>query len=343
MDAAVDRKAATRPLGLLGISVIEERAYRVLLERHTATVADVAACLETTRGVARRLLADLEILGLATHTPKVPRVYVAAPPEFAIAALVKQRQAMLERVRVAIPDLEEQSARSNHTIGHEPVLETIRSCAHLGVVLEQLYKSFRSEVMGFQRAPTLAPALNPPRKLRPSVRVRTISDNSILEIPGTLARIKEDVAQGEQARMLPELPFKMLIFDRRAAIISLGRDTLEKAPALLIHGGEMIEALCRLFECAWERATPIIFNHVDGAESNAGGFHATSPEDALIPLLAAGLNDKAIALELGVSSATLNRRMGELMRITGTRTRFQLGWRAALETASSPAAAPKSD
>lgn len=341
MDAAVDRKAATRPLGLLGISVIEERAYRVLLERHTATVADVAACLETTRGVARRLLADLETLGLATHTPKVPRVYVAAPPEFAIAALVKQRQAMLERVRVAIPDLEEQSARS--TSGHEPVLETIRSCAHLGVVLEQLYKSFRSEVMGFQRAPTLAPALNPPRKVRSGVRVRTISDNSILEIPGTLARIKEDIAQGEQARTLPELPFKMLIFDRRAAIISLGRDTLEKAPALLIHGGEMIEALCRLFECAWERAMPIIFGHVDGAESSAGSFHATGPEDALIPLLAAGLNDKAIALELGVSSATLNRRMGELMRISGTRTRFQLGWRAALETASSRAVAPKSD
>ena len=74
MDAAVDRHAATRPLELLGISAIEERAYRMLLERHTATVADIAACLEITRGVARRLLADLEALGLATHTPKVPRV-----------------------------------------------------------------------------------------------------------------------------------------------------------------------------------------------------------------------------------------------------------------------------
>ncbi|HKV66373.1 MAG TPA: helix-turn-helix domain-containing protein [Rhodanobacteraceae bacterium] len=333
MDAAVDRNAAARPLELLGISAIEERAYRILLERHTATVADVAAGLETTSRVARRLLADLEALGLVTHTPKVPRVYIAAPPEFAVAALVKQKQAMLERVRVAIPDLEEQSARSNHAKGHEPVFETIHSCAHLGVVLEQLYKSFRSDAMCFQRAPTLTPALSPPRKQRTGARVRTITDNSVLEIPGTLARIKEDVACGEQARMLPELPFKMMIFDQRAAILSLGRDTLEKAPALLIHGGELIEALCRLFECAWERATPIIFSsHADNAKAGMGD---PDVEDALISLLALGLNDKAIALELGISPATLNRRMSELMRSSGTRTRFQLGWRAAFESVSS--------
>jgi AraC-like DNA-binding protein len=52
---------------------------------------------------------------------------------------------------------------------------------------------------------------------------------------------------------------------------------------------------------------------------------------ALIPLLSAGLNDKAIAAELGISSATLNRRMSDLMKKTGTRTRFQLGWHVALD------------
>lgn len=333
MDAAVGRNAATRPLELLGISAIEERAYRCLLERHVATAAEVAKRLDISLRVARNLLSGLEALGLATHTLKVPRVYIAAPPEFAVAALIKQRQAMLERVRVAIPDLEEQSARSNRVQGHEPVLEQITSCAHLGVVLEQLYKSFRSEAMCFQRTPTLTPTLNPPRKQRAGARVRTITDNSVLEIPGTLARIREDVACGEQARMLPELPFKMMIFDRSAAIISLGRDTLERAPALLIHGGELIEALCRLFECAWERATPLIFSsHADSAKAGAG---EADVEDALIPLLALGLNDKAIALELGISPATLNRRMSELMHASGTRTRFQLGWRAALEAAPS--------
>jgi len=335
MDAAVDRYAAIRPLELLGISVTEERAYRMLLERHTATVADIAASLEITRSVARRLLADLEALGLATHTPKIPRVYVAAPPEFAVAALVKQKQAMLERVRVAIPDLEAHSARSNRADGHDLVLELIENRAHLGAVLGQLYESYRSDVMCFQRAPILAPAVLPPQTPRPGVRVRTISDNSLLETPGALERIKEDVARGEQARMQPALPFKMMIFDRKAAVISLDGDRPEHAPTLLVHGGALLNALCLLFEFVWERATPILLarGSTRGDKGDDDEFAA-----ALVPLLSAGLNDKAIAAELGISSATLNRRMSELMRKTGTRTRFQLGWHAALAaTANGPA------
>lgn len=333
MDAAVDRNAATRPLELLGISAIEERAYRSLLESHTATVADVARRLQTTQRVARRLLADLERLGLATHTPKVPRVYVAAPPEFAVAALVKQKQAILERVRVAIPDLEAHSARGSRADGHEAVLELIESRSQLVAVMRQLYGSYRSEVMSFQRAPWLAASANPPRTVRPGACVRTVSDNSVLEAPGAMERIKEDVAGGEQARMQPELPFKMMIFDRRAAVIALDGEQPERAPTLLIHGGALLNALCLLFEFVWERATPILFGRAagrhdvgDGADD---GFAA-----ALVPLLSAGLNDKAIAAELGISSATLNRRMSELMRKTGTRTRFQLGWRVAMDAAS---------
>lgn len=333
MDAAVNRNAATRPLELLGIDATEERAYRALIECHMATAAEIANRLGISLRVARKLLADLEMLGLATHTPKVPRVYVAAPPEFAVAALIKQRQAMLERVRVAIPGLEEQSARSSHSNGQEPVLELITNRTHLGAVMAQLYESFRSEAMCFQRAPALTPTVSPPRKLRSGARVRTISDNSILGVPGTLARIKDDVAQGEQARMLPALPFKMMIFDRRAAVISLDSEKPEQAPTLLIHGSVLLKALCSLFEFVWDRATPIMFGHIDktGARDARSGEFA----DALIPLLAAGLNDKAIAMELGISPATLNRRMSELMRATGTRTRFQLGWRAALDVAQS--------
>jgi hypothetical protein len=143
------------------------------------------------------------------------------------------------------------------------------------------------------------------------------------------------VARGEQARMQPSLPFKMMIFDRKAAVISLDGDRPENAPTLLVHGGALLDALCLLFEFVWERATPIML-----ARGNARADKADDDEfaAALIPLLSTGLNDKAIAAELGISSATLNRRMSELMRKTGTRTRFQLGWHAAL-FAASPAAA----
>jgi DNA-binding NarL/FixJ family response regulator len=49
----------------------------------------------------------------------------------------------------------------------------------------------------------------------------------------------------------------------------------------------------------------------------------------LISLLAAGLNDKAIAYELGISASTLTRRITEIMHRLDAETRFQLGWLAA--------------
>lgn len=334
-NAARHPDATSRPLELLGIGEVEERAYRALLMRRMATAAEVAKEIRTTPRVARRLLADIEALGLATHTPKVPRVYVASPPEFTITALIKQQQALLERARTAIPDLEEHAAHSGNGNGHDPVLELVSNRAQLGVVLQQMYKSFRTEAMCFQRAPTLAPGILPPRKPRAGTQVRTISDNSMLEIPGMLARLKDDVARGEQARMTETLPFKMMIFDRRAAVLTLNSEMPEKSPTLLVHGGALLKALCLLFEFMWERATPIVFGHGERLASRQG-VRQREMADALMPLLAAGLNDKAIAAELRISSATLNRRIAELMKLYGTRSRFQLGWRAALDASASP-------
>lgn len=340
MDASVDRRGVARPLELLGISASEERVYRMLLECHTATVADVARRLGLARGVARRRLADLEAAGLATHTPKVPRVYVAAPPEFAVGALVKQRQALLERVRVAIPDLEAHAARASHAAGHEPVLEVIENRAQLAAVMVQLYASFRSEAMCFQRAPLLVPDVQPSRKLPAGAKVRTISDDSLLQSAGALARIRQCLVCGEQARMQPRVPFKMAIFDRRAAVVALDGGGAGMPPTLLIHGSVLLRALCVVFECAWDSATPIRFGGACVPESERINGRTHEFAESLVPLLSAGLNDKAIAAELAISSATLNRRMAELMRMTGTRSRFQLGWRLALDaTVAKPSAA----
>jgi sugar-specific transcriptional regulator TrmB len=329
------RDAPARPLELLGISDIEERAYRALLTRRMATAADIAKQIRITPRAARRLLADLESLGLATHTPRVPRVYVASPPEFTVTALIKQRQAELERARTIIPDLEEQSAQADNGNSHGPVLELISNRAQLGVVLQQMYKSFRTEAMCFQRAPTLAPSAVPPRRLRAGMQVRTISDSSMFELPGMMGRLKDDVARGEQARMIETLPFKMMIFDRRAAVLTLDSESPEKSPTLLVHGGALLKALCLLFEFMWERATPIVFGHGDQLKSQHGDARLQEVAESLVPLLAAGLNDKAIAAELGISSATLNRRIAEVMKAFGTRSRFQLGWRAALDASAS--------
>jgi hypothetical protein len=52
--------------------------------------------------------------------------------------------------------------------------------------------------------------------------------------------------------------------------------------------------------------------------------------EELIPLLAAGLNDKAIAHQLRISARTLMRRVVKLHSVLDAHSRFQAGWTLAL-------------
>jgi DNA-binding NarL/FixJ family response regulator len=95
---------------------------------------------------------------------------------------------------------------------------------------------------------------------------------------------------------------------------------------------KLLEALCALFESFWERATPIAFTRSGALQKIETPALPDEVVERVIPLLAAGLNDKSVAHKLGISIATLNRRIAALMKSMDSRTRFQMGWRAAAET-----------
>lgn len=334
MDTTDDRDVATRPLQLLGIGGTEEHVYRALLKHHKASSAQIACDLGISGQAATDSLEDIEALGLATHMPETPKAYVAVEPELAIDALIKQRQLSLEQARVAVPVLMEAFVQPAPNRGEPPVLELITNRAYLRAVVDQMFKSLRNEILLFQKLPVLAPSMRRESVLPPGVQARTISDRALVESTDTLATTVQDVALGEQARTVSTLPFKMMIVDRGIAIITLDGQSPESASTLLIRRGALIEALCQLFEFVWEKATPLFAVHDGRTEpSPYVAEHGMEFAKALIPLMAAGLNDKAIAQELRISASTLNRRIADLMRTEGVRTRFQLGMHLAKRVA----------
>ncbi len=337
MGVSQEQVAPSRPLAALGISDMEECTYRALLARHAATAAEIAKQLSVSQRMANALLASIEAKGLATHTPRKPRVYVAAPPEFTIETLIKQRQAMLEQTREVIPGLKDLAEQAGNARGYDRILEMITNRANLSLVFSQMYGSARSEIVVFQRAPILLPTTRETQRLPEGVRARTISDAECLQTPGVLDWIRHDMERGEEARTYPSLPFKMMLVDRSLGLLTLVSDP--DAPTLLVHRSALLEALCLLFEFAWEKATPILAVQGGKLETGANDARLAETADALIPLLAAGLNDKSIVHEMGISAATLNRRIGDLMKAYGTRTRFQLGWRVAMENSDDATAA----
>lgn len=317
-----------RSLRALGIDDAEERAYRVLLAHRMATVGDIATLLNLPLNAAQRLLSKIENLGLATHSPERPRRYIASPPEVAIEALANRRHADIEQARLTIPELKEQAAGPATSNEREQVVEVITNRAALGQILTQLYQNLQGEAFGFQRAPMLTPVSQ--ETMRQGVRIRSISDATYLDLPGAVDSLRLVTQMGEEARVFPTLPVKMFVVDRRVGLIPLNAGD-PSGPILLVRACALLEALCSLFELIWEKATPIAFTRTGKLEMGKPSTHLSEVAGQLIPLLAAGLNDKAIAHEVGISGTTLTRRIAELMKSSETRTRFQLGWSAALD------------
>lgn len=339
MNVSRGESSRLRPLAVLGISADEELVYRALLTGIASTAEEVARSLALPLRKVQRLLDAIEARALATHSPERPRRYIAASPELAVEALIHRGQAHLERARAAIPELKQQRSAAAVVPDHDSVVELITNRDAERQNFERMHQLARKEVVSLVRPPLRVSRLDIPceedqhyqtlARAR-GVRYRSIIDHDYLALPGAFEHVRWDIRAGEEIRVFPSLPLKLVVADRHIAFIPL---TLEHAdsPTLLVRPSALLDAFVALFESLWERATPLALRD-DGSVSEV--THAAPVDadtDALLSLLAAGLNDKAIAHEVGISSATLSRRIADLMGSLDTRTRFQLGWRAALK------------
>jgi len=349
MPSAPGQHIQASPLEALGISPLEERAYRILLGSRAASAEEVARRIELPLRKTQGLLEAIEAKGLATCLPERPRRYIASPPQFAVEALITQRQTELARARAMISELTKEAPPASGAIDGEHMVELITSPAAASQILGQLLLSMQTESVNLQRAPVLFSDIGETQDAESQVlaaavargaRIRSVSDADFLALPGALKRVRRDVEAGEEARVFPELPLKLIVVDRRVGLIPLDVRDPRAGPVLLVRASALLDALCALFESFWERATPLAFTPSGELQEMHSGTHAVPDAEQLIPLLAAGLNDKAVAHEMGISTATLNRRIAALMRTLNTRTRFQMGWRAALQAFTGDRGAP---
>ena len=327
MNDLSQKPPEVRHLAALGIEEHEEIIYRSLLANPMLTAEDLTSLIGCSMDRVLELLSASERHGLITHTPDRPRRYIATPPRFAIDALVSQRQADLQRARLAIPDLEDATSNGIDVGDSEKLVEIVTSRATLQQIVTQLHRTAQRERFAFQRLPSSTTHQD---EARPGVRVRSVSDLEYLEAPGALDALRMVIDLGEEARAFSTLPVKMFVADRRIGLV-LNAGDLEGS-VLVVRASPLLDALCALFELIWERATPIAFSREGQFElKQASSIALTEANRKIIPMLAAGFNDKAIAHQAGISTATMHRRVAELMRAFDAQTRFQLGWHAAID------------
>ncbi len=330
-----------RPLAALGVSEPEEQTYRALLARPGATAKELASALGVPARKLHRLLDVLEAKGLASHSPQRPRRYLPAAPDLAIERLIVQRQGGLERARSAIDELRTQMRAAQPETSPDRIVEVITGREAEQQVLEDAVRAAREEFLSLVRPPVRVSRLDIPREQDQrlqrqardrGVHFRTVVDAGFLQVPGTADAVRADIEAREEVRVVSELPIKLVLVDRRVGLIPLDLQQPD-SPALLVRSSPLLDALRLLFEQIWQRAAPMSFSAENGLESADAGIPMPAGADDLVRLLAAGLGDKVVARELGVSVRTLERRIADLMAGLDARTRFQLGWQAALHMA----------
>jgi len=214
------------------------------------------------------------------------------------------------------------------------VVDVVRGANAVGQRFAQLQMSAREEVLGFVKAEI---AVVPPEDNKEEdaavtrgVRYRVVIERSAFDRPGFFAAASDSLNAGEEVRVVQELPLRLLIVDRRIALVPLLSGPGGAIGALIVHSSGMLDALIALFDRVWRDGLPLVLG-TDGSDDMVEGPSDGLPvlDAKILGLLLAGLTDQAVANQLNLSMRTVQRRVRALMDLVSADTRLQLGFHAA--------------
>lgn len=315
---------------LLGLDELESLVYRFLVSQAHSTVDDVVAEL---RHPASEVAAVVDRLVQRTVVVRHAdgATVSAAPPAQALGAVVADRQSELRAAQAELDTLGElyRTAASGRSLAG--LVDVLPGQQAVHTRLLQAQESMEHEWLAVVRPDS---TLLTQRSGEAAVRARErgvlnriLSDRAFVERTQLLQAVVEADRQRPGrtvVRIRADLPAGFLVFDRRSAIVPV-RPT-EGRPdtgALVVHEGPLLSSLVQLFELLWSDADRVVPSDIDAAASGAPDL---DPLDRrILSLVHAGMTDRAAGAELGLSMRTVQRRMRDLMDLSGTETRLQLG------------------
>lgn len=313
-------------LETLGLSTAESQMYQLLVRSGRVRTDQVRQRLNLSDAQTAEAAQGLVAKGLVTLTDERPAQLIPSPPDIAGEELLMLRMNQLRTARGVLNRLtkEYRRAATSGPVGLEEFAEVVPD-ETLAQRYEQIQRNARQQVLRFDSPPyLLSRVLNTAEldQLTAGITYRTVYDRSAVTESGALKEIQQYVDAGERARVLNQVPVKLVIVDRSTALLFLLAEGAElPGVTLLIHPGPLLDALVTLFEMVWASALPL------DPVSDQGPL--TQSDAQLLTLLLSGLTDDAIARQLGMSKRTVNRRVHSLMAQAGVSSRMQLGWQTA--------------
>jgi DNA-binding CsgD family transcriptional regulator len=171
------------------------------------------------------------------------------------------------------------------------------------------------------------------------VRLRVVHQSSALTSPAAIGYLQAIEDRGGLVRVRENLPFRMLIVDRNAAVCAASSEDPDPG-AFLVRGTRMMALLERVFETTWVDSVPLQAVLAGQPSESSSQEIASTPDhlalekrfaslspqqQTILRCLAEGETDRMISRRLGVTSRTVTRRIAEVYEVLRVESRFQAG------------------
>jgi len=308
----------------LGLTPAAEQIYAALLKQPWQSLAQLSSYLDISEAETRAGLALLSDLQIAAKPE--PDAIVVSPENAASMMLAKQEahllelKAILERSQQAASQFIKQYSLDIENTKNERVFgefSIYRKLSELTADAKHQTETFAPK--GAHRPIPLAKGRETTEALLDrGVVSRTIYLDSAVHDPTTKYHLDWLTTHGSHVRLTPSLPTRMLIIDKKCAVLPLD---LARAldGILVVHDITTVLALAELFELYWIKATPY------GTQLGVSNQGLTQKERAAIELLAQGLTDAMIGTKMGISERKARYLVNSLMFRLGARSRFEFG------------------
>jgi sugar-specific transcriptional regulator TrmB len=202
-------------------------------------------------------------------------------------------------------------------------IDEIRGLPNINRFLESAVDDAETELLtaqpaGARRAAILQQAVDRDlRTIERGVHMRTLYQHTARRSKATRDYVNLMLAHGAQVRTLDEFFNRLIVIDRRLAIIPGEASDV----ALAIHDTNLVSYLADIFDRSWERARE--YNERGSASDSD---IAAEVRQLTVRMLTEGHSDPASAKRVGVSTRTYASYVAALKEEYGVETRFQLGY-----------------
>ncbi|MBE9030008.1 TrmB family transcriptional regulator [filamentous cyanobacterium LEGE 11480] len=253
-------------LGNLGLTKYESAVYRTLLERQDFTPTQLATRAQVPRQRIYDVLSSLVDRGLCIerHSGK-QRLFSAVNPAVALPTLLQTKQEQFDaeitqqkqQAELMVKALAPLYAAGNDTqdpLAYIDVLSEPNRIVDRGA---QLAESVEQSICVFFTHPSLMSYEDGLKLVKGpidrGISYRSVYEKSMWEDPSSREFIQQCQAWGQAVRFVPELPFKMQLFDDQVTLLSL-QDPLAGNPsftALCVTHPGLAKMLQISFEVMW--------------------------------------------------------------------------------------------